>query len=148
MYRLIFIILLLLSVLSIGVPFPNPVSDFVYIPLRVLGIDVAMTPMTVDMSMMRGLDNIPMYKKKLGMKLFLDDGNSLELKPEELDFYHHKMPLILYYEVLGHGAYMPEGKVYLCRSFEFITNKKVSSFLLLKDGADEQYLSQEIQRCY
>jgi hypothetical protein len=148
MYRLIFIILLLLSVLSIGIPFPNPLSDFVFIPLRVLGIDVAMTPMTVDMSMMRDLDNIPMYRKKLGMKLFLEDGKKIVLRPEELDFYHHKMPIILFYEALAKGAYMPEGRAYLCRSFEMIINKKVSSFLLLKDGADEQYLSHEIQRCY
>ena len=147
MYRLIFIICLLISVLSIGFPISNPLSDFVFIPLRILGIDVSMTPITTDMSMMSDANNVPIYRTDLRIKVFSKDGGLIDLKTSDLNLYLHKLPIILYYEILGQGGDMPEGRVFLCRSFEKLLNKKISSFLIWTDIKHAQFGFNQNQEC-
>ena len=147
MYRLIFIICLLLSVLSIGFPISNPLSDFVFVPLRILGIDVSMTPITSDMSMMSDSEDVPIYKTNLGLRIFLKNGKVRDVYPRELDLYYHKLPIILYYEILGYGGDMPEGRAYLCHSLTTFTDDKVSSFFLWTEKEHARYDFNKIQEC-
>ena len=148
MYRLIFIICLLISVLSIGFPISNPLSDFVFIPLRILGIDVSMTPITTDMSMMSDANNVPLYKTNLGLTIILKNGTVRDISPRELDLYDHKIPIILYYEILGYGGDMPEGRAYLCKSFTALTENMVSGFFLWTKSEHARYGLNEIQECH
>jgi hypothetical protein len=134
-------------VLSIGLPFSNPLSDFVFVPLRIFGIDVSMTPLTVDMSMMSDAKNVPIYRTDLRIKVFSKDGGLIDLKPSDLNLYLHKLPIILYYEILGQGGDMPEGRVFLCRSFEKLLNKKISSFLIWTDIKHAQFGFNQNQEC-
>ncbi len=139
---------MLLSVLSIGIPIPNPLSNVVYEPLRLLGIDVSMTPITTDMSMMTDAKNIPLYKKKVHLRLHLDDGTFVDVLPNDLHLYLHKIPIILLYEILGFGGDMPEGRVFLCRSLQRLVDKKILNFTMWTEEKNDRQGLNKYQECH
>lgn len=128
MLRLIFISFLLVSVFSIGFPVDNPISNFTYVVLRRFGLDVAMTPITYDMSIMTDDENEVIYQNPLDIVVVTRSDERMILN--DLDFYRHKIPLILYFEILGYGGSLPEGKVFLCRSLGEVVKSQLSGFML------------------
>jgi hypothetical protein len=96
-------------VLSIGFPISNPLSDFVFIPLRILGIDVSMTPITTDMSMMSDANNVPLYKTNLGLTIILKNGTVRDISPRELDLYDHKILNLMRMPISPLGFYNYSG---------------------------------------
>lgn len=148
MYRIILINLLLLSVLSIGFPIPNPLSELTFAPLRFMGIDVSMTPITTDMSMMTDAKNTPLYKKKVHLRLHFDDGTFVDVLPKDLHLYLHKIPIILFYEILGFGGDMPEGRVFLCRSFQRLVDKKITNFSMWTEEKNDRQGLNKYQECH
>lgn len=148
MIRFVFIFILLLSVLSIGLPFDHPLWAPSYRFLRFFGLDVSMTPITVDMSMMTDEHGQLVYAKDFSLELFLENKNIREVFFQELDFYRHKVPLNLYFEILGNGGSMPEGKTYLCRAFSELSPVKVTGFMLkTRKRKDSSRGFNELQKC-
>lgn len=128
--RVILIPVLLVMVLSIGFPLENPVGNISYEILRRVGLDVSMTPITVDMAMMRDNEGKNTYQKEFQVILLTRAGNTLTVNPLDLHFYRHKIPFNLYFEVLGMGGVMPEGKIFLCRSLEEFSGDEINTFSL------------------
>lgn len=147
MYRFFFILLILIGVLSIGFPVKNPLSDIVFIPFRILGIDVSMTPITADMSMMSDSEGSSIYKIDFGIKLQFVNGTEKYLDPNDLDLYLHKLPTILYFEILGYGADMPEGRKFLCNSFGILAKNTVQSFIITTKEPYKRIGFNEHQNC-
>lgn len=128
--RVFLIPLLLISVLSIGIPVETSFGDFSYTFLRKFGIDVSMTPITFDMSMMSDEKGNLVYEKLFKAKVVMTNGENLIIDADKLDFYRQKVPLNLYYEILGYGGVIPEGRIFLCHSFQDLTDKTVAGFML------------------
>lgn len=118
MFRLIFISFLLMSVLSMGLPFNVNLPLLSYDTLRMFGLDVAMTPFTVDMYMMMDKNNIPIYKSEIGLRVYSENGVVKELDPQDLDLHLQKVPLNLYYELLSSRINLPETKFFICKSLK------------------------------
>lgn len=146
--RVILIPLLLVSVLSIGFPVETSLGDFSYMFLRRFGIDVSLTPITFDMSMMSDEKGNLVYEKIFKAKIVMTDNDSVLVDSEKLDFYRQKVPLNLYYEILGYGGIIPEGKSFLCHSFQHMVDKTVAGFMLEVKRKDQLAKGfNELQNC-
>lgn len=128
--RVFLIPFLLLSVLSIGLPVETTLGEFSYHLLRRFGLDVSMTPITYDMSMMSDEKGNLVYEKFFKVKLIMTNGETEIIETEKLHFYLQKVPLNLYYEVLGQHGVLPEAKTFLCHSFQDMTDKTLAGFML------------------
>ena len=147
--RAFLIPVLLLSVLSIGFPWSTPYGDLSYSFLRKIGLDVPMTPMTVDMAMMSDANGKFVYEKVLKLKVYDGLKHSLIVDPKVLNFHLHKIPLILYYEVLARGGNMPEGRVFICRSLSDLMNFEITGFEINAEFRDQVSKGlNELQSCY
>ena len=137
MLRFSFISLLLICVLSIGIPKDNPVTDFSYGLLRRVGLDVSMTPITFDMSMMTDSKGQLVYEK--AFDVVIDDGSEIfqVIQVGDLNFYRHKVPLNLFFEILGYGGILPEGKEFLCRSLNEFSERRLTGFTLVAQSKDQ-----------
>lgn len=89
-----------------------------------------MTPITFDMSMMSDEKGHLVYEKIFKTKLVMTNGETVIIDADKLNFYRQKVPLNLYYEILGYGGIIPEGKTFLCHSFQSLTDKTLSGFML------------------
>lgn len=148
MLRFYFISLVLLLVITIGIPIDNPVTQFSYGVMRRFGIDVSMTPITFDMSMMTDEKGELVYEKAFDLKLFLKGANPEIVDTKKLDFYRHKVPINLYYEILGYGGIMPEGKTFMCRAFQEFSQYRVTGFMLVMRKDDQAARGfNELQSC-
>lgn len=148
MIRFYFISVLLISVLSVGVPFENPFTDFSYSFLRRFGIDVSMTPITFDMSMMTDDKGNLVYQKGFDIVIFSENLPPETISIEELDFYRHKVPINLYFEIIGYGGILPEGKRFLCLGLGDVSGKALTGFMLnlkRKDLVSKGF--NELQNC-
>jgi hypothetical protein len=145
--RVFLIPLLLILVLSIGFPIDTPVGDFSYTLLRRFGIDVSMTPITYDMSMMSDEKGSLVYEKLFKVKLVMENGENVVIDSDRLHFYRHKVPLNLYYEILGYGGIIPEGRVFLCRSFQSLVDNTVEGFMLDVKADQRTKGFNELQNC-
>lgn len=136
MIRFFLIQILLLTVLLIGLPFDIDLKHSAYQLLMRVGLDVAMTPMTVDMAMMKDEEGKILYQQNLSLEIRGESGIGMVVHPEDLEFYPHKIPLNLYFELLGQGHYVPEGKGFICRSLSQFYSVKMTSFQI-RGGNDE-----------
>ncbi len=146
--RVVLIPLLLISVLSIGFPVETTLGDISYSMLRRIGIDVSMTPITSDMSMMSDEKGNMIYEKHFKVKLVMNDDTSVVIDSDKLHFYRQKVPLNLYYEILGFGGVIPEAKVFLCHSFQSLVDKTVAGFMLEVKTDQHAQGFNELQNCF
>jgi hypothetical protein len=137
MLRFSLISLLLICVLSIGIPEDNPLKDFSYSFLKPVGLDVSMTPITFDMSMMTDHKGQLVYEKVFDVVIDTGSEAPQVIKVKDLHFYRHKVPINLFFEILGYGGILPEGKEFLCRSLSEFSNKRLSGFTLVAQAKNE-----------
>ncbi len=146
--RVIFIPFLLLCVLSIGIPWDNPLGIFSDRVLIKAGLDVGMTPLTIDMSMMSGEEDRPLYEKELTLTLLESDGKHLDVNPYRLHLYRHKIPMILFFEAVSRGGVATEISAFLCRSFEDFSKNSITGFRLSTKSGKHLQGFDEFQNCF
>lgn len=148
MLRFYFLSFVLFLVVTIGIPVDNPVTQFSYRLMRRLGIDVSMTPITFDMSMMTDEKGKLVYEKAFDLMIFSNGESPRVVETRDLDFYRHKVPINLYYEILGYGGIMPEGKTFMCRAFQEFSEGRITGFMLLMRKQDQAARGfNELQSC-
>lgn len=102
MARLIILTFLLICVLLVGLgkgPL-RPLSSSIQQQLEPWGIDVSMTPITADMTMMRDSTNsLNLYQTAPKIIVINKDSSLFSISPQELELYQFKLPLILYLEL-------------------------------------------------
>ncbi len=106
-----------------------------------------MTPITYDMSMMSDEKGSLVYEKLFKVKLVMENGENVVIDSDRLHFYRHKVPLNLYYEILGYGGIIPEGRVFLCRSFQSLVDNTVEGFMLDVKADQRTKGFNELQNC-
>lgn len=129
MVRAVFITVILIMALSIGFPVSTALGGWSYLFLRQFGLDVSMTPMTVDMAMMLDQNDRPLYETTIDLIVETKEGQQY-IPSQNLNLYHHKMPMNLYFEIIANGGTFPEGRVYICRGLENLMKKRITSFML------------------
>ncbi len=148
MVRVIFIFSLLCCVLSLGLPFENILGDLSYKYLQLMGVDVNMTPFTVDMSLMIDKKKTPIYESDTELIASLTSGEERVIPANKLGLYHHKLPIILYFELVGNGKFVPEGRNYLCNSIQKNIGEKITGFFIRSKKFYDQSIINKIQVCY
>lgn len=134
-----------------GLPFGplESLSERAYESLLPLGLDVSMTPLTYDMSMLT-TENSQNYSKKHNLILFSGHLRTT-ISPGELKLYNHKIPIILYYEMLYYGMDVVENRYALCNQFQTFLKTKITGFQLFQEeleGNDLYKGFNEIISCF
>ena len=127
---------LLFCVLTVGTPGPffEKLRESTFDPLMQLGIDVSMTPITTDMSMMTDADSEVIYTKDV--EILVHRGEEIvQIEANEMNLYEHKIPIILHYELVDAGLEMKESRYFLCQRLAHIRNlEKIDGFSLRING--------------
>ena len=144
--RPIMVSIILLLVLSVGLPL-EPVSSIAYEILSPIGIEVSMAPLTYDTSIMLDRDHTPIYQKDLKLTI-VDKEGERKIPLRILDIYRHKIPVHLYYEIIGWGGSMNEGLHYMCQSLRYFSRGSIIGFHLSTGSPrDEEMGFNELQKC-
>lgn len=144
--RVVFVFFILVIVLMVGLPF-GP-SDEAYYLTRFAGLDVSMAPITTDTSMMTDENGEVTYSKRVHVRVW-GRSTTVDVPPEKLDFYLHKIPLHHYYEILSYGKEMREGVRFLCSAFQrYLKTERISGFAMVTDHPEDKQMGfNETQRC-
>ena len=123
-----------------GLPFGplEGLSIWIYKRFLPLGMDVSMTPLTYDMSMLT-TNGFPVYKKTIDITLFSNNSKTT-LHPKKLKLYNHKIPIILYYEMLIYNLDIIETKYAICNQFQRFLDTKITGFKLSQKGIGKDKL--------
>ena len=129
-----------MCVLVVGLPFGplEKLSEKAYYTLLPLGLDVSMTPFTYDMSMW-STEESQTYSKKIDIILFSNHSKTI-VDPKDLKFYNHKIPIILYYEMLYYNMDIVENKYALCHEFQKLLDIKITGFQLFQAKVEKNDL--------
>ena len=135
--RLLAVTIVLLAILSLNFT-EGEVFRRTYQGLQTLGIEVSMTPLTFDMSLMTDGEGKSTYGKSLVLRVRTSQGTELSVDPRRLDFYRHKIPLLLFQEALSYGGQMPEGRSFLCASLGEFASDGIAAFGLFEGQGRRQ----------
>lgn len=106
--------------------FLAPVGNVLWKGLAQVGMDISMTPLTADMTLMLGKDQKSFYQRKIYFEI--SDGKTWqELSWDQLRFYEVRVPLLLLLELVEGGVDV-KGHVHgICYNLKTI-NPSMQSF--------------------
>ncbi len=105
LFKVITLFIVVVSVLLIGLPYGpfKSLSGFLQNKLEPFGIDVAMTPITADMTMMMDRTEVMnLYQTNPQVDL-LTNVQKIRMAGKSFDFYQFKLPAMLYLELYANG---------------------------------------------
>lgn len=146
--RISYLVLITVIIVVANLNDESNLTNALWLPLRLINLDISMTPFTTDMNFMSPEQGS--YARLLSLKVWDSANREYQIDPRDLSVGITKMPFLLMSEASGEGSDISHFVGPVCRAMSYELNMPIVRFEFRVEpprSGDQHYLINKVIGC-